>query len=131
MSFPATILLADDEPHIRKYVSLILKQLGATRLLEASNGEEAVAIFERERPDLVLLDVNMPLVDGLEALRKIRALDEHSVVIMLTSITTRQAVETALENGAANYIRKDTPRDEMTKALSETIEACFADDTPP
>ena len=130
MSFPGTILLADDEAHIRKYVGLILKQLGAVRLLEAANGAEAVELFAREKPDLVLLDVNMPIVDGLEALQKIRELDPDSVVIMLTSLTTRQAVETALEHGAANYIRKDTPREEITKALAETIQACFGDETP-
>ena len=130
MSFPGTILLADDEAHIRKYVGLILKQLGAVRLLEAANGAEAVELFAREKPDLVLLDVNMPNVDGLEALQKIRELDPDSVVIMLTSLTTRQAVETALEHGAANYIRKDTPREEITKALAETIQACFGDETP-
>ena len=129
MSFPGTILLADDEAHIRKYVGLILKQLGAQQLLEASNGAEAVEIYAREKPDLVLLDVNMPLIDGLEALRQIRALDPDAVVIMLTSVTTRQAVETALEHGAANFIRKDTPRDEISTALTETINAAFGDET--
>lgn len=121
MSFPSTVLLADDEPHIRKYVGLILKQLGATRLIEAANGAEAIALFEKEKPDLVLLDVNMPTVDGLEALRQIRSIDPDSLVVMLTSLTTRQAVETALEHGAAHYIRKDTPRDELSKALAETV----------
>ena len=130
MSFPGTVLLADDEAHIRKYVGLILKQLGAVRILEAANGEEAVALFEREKPDLVLLDVNMPNVDGLEALRRIRAINPDSIVIMLTSLTTRQAVEAALELGAANYIRKDTPREEISKALTETIQGCFNDETP-
>lgn len=131
MSFPTTILLADDEPHIRKYVGLVLKQLGATKLIEATNGEEAVALYETEKPDMVLLDVNMPTVDGLEALRQIRSLDPESVVIMLTSLTTRQAVETALELGAANYIRKDATRDELTKAMKETVDHCFGDEPTP
>jgi two-component system chemotaxis response regulator CheY len=125
MSFPATVLLADDEAHIRKYVGLILKSLGATRLLEAANGEEAVKLYAQEKPDLVLLDVNMPKVDGLEALKQIRELDPDALIVMLTSLTTRGAVETALERGAVNYIRKDTPKDEITKAIAESVQASF------
>ena len=131
MSFPATILLADDEPHIRKYVGLILKQLGSAQIVEAANGAEAVALFQSAQPQLVLLDVNMPILDGLGALKQIRELDPEATVIMLTSLTTRQVVETAAEHGAANYIRKDTPKEEIAQALAETIKACFEDGEPP
>jgi two-component system, chemotaxis family, chemotaxis protein CheY len=131
MSFNGTILIADDEVHIRKFVGLILKQLGASQVHEAANGAEAVAIFEREKPDLVLLDVNMPVMDGLEALRRIRELDPEAPVVMLTSMTTRQAVEGALELGAANYIRKDSSKEEIAKALAETIQTCFENDSRP
>ena len=125
MNFTGMILLVDDEPHIRKYVSLILKQLGKPIVVEAGNGEEAIAAYQRENPDLVLLDVNMPKMDGLEALKKLKAIDPNCVVIMLTSLANRETVEAALELGAVNYVRKDTPKDEIMKALSETISACF------
>ncbi len=128
MSFKGTILVVDDEAHIRKYVSLILRQLGHRTFLEASNGEEAIAIYEREQPGLVLMDVNMPLIDGLEALRRLKEINPDCVVIMLTSLVNRDSIETALELGAANYIRKDTPKEEIAQALTETIEACFGAD---
>lgn len=126
MNFNGTILLVDDEPHIRKFVSLILKQLGTPFLLEAGNGEEAVEIYKRENPDLVLLDISMPKVDGLETLKRIRAIDPDAVVIMLTSMANRQSIEEALNNGAANYIRKDTPKEEIAKSLTDTIDECFS-----
>lgn len=125
MKFTGSILLVDDEAHIRKFVGLIARQLGATKLAEAANGTEALAAFERDRPDLVLLDVNMPMMDGLETLEKMKAIDPACVVIMLTSLTNRQTVEAALAAGATNYLRKDTPKEEITKALQECIDECF------
>ncbi len=130
MNFPGTILIVDDEAHIRKFVALILRQLGTVRLIEAGNGVEALAAYALERPDLVLLDVNMPVMDGLETLKRLRELDPDSVVIMLTSLANRQTIEEALALGAANYIRKDTPKDEIVQALTETIEAVFGNEEP-
>ena len=125
MNFQGTILLVEDEAHIRKFVTLILKQLGAPKLLEAANGEEAVEVYKRESPDLVLLDISMPLLDGLATLKKLKEIDPNCVVVMLTSMVNRQSVDEALAAGATNYIRKDTPKEEISKALSETIQACF------
>ena len=124
MNFTGMILLVDDEPHIRKYVTLILRQIGPPIIVEAGNGEDAIAAYKRENPDLVLLDVNMPRMDGIEALKKLKEIDPNCVVIMLTSLANRETIEQALELGAANYIRKDTPKDEIAKALNETIDAC-------
>ncbi len=125
MNFTGMILLVDDEPHIRKYVTLILRQLGTPLIIEAANGEEAVAAYQRENPDLVLLDVNMPKMDGIETLKRLKELDPNCVVIMLTSLANRETIAQALELGAANYIRKDTPKEEIAQALSSTIDACF------
>ncbi|HVU24251.1 MAG TPA: response regulator transcription factor [Opitutus sp.] len=125
MNFHGSILLVDDEPHIRKFVGLILKSIGAANLVEAGNGEAAVGIYQRDRPDLVLLDVSMPVMDGLETLRRLKEIDPDSVVIMLTSIVNRQSVDEALTLGAAAYIRKDTPKEEIAQTLVETIDACF------
>ena len=125
MNFTGTILLVDDESHIRKFVALILKQLGSPVLFEARNGEEALEVYRRENPDLVLLDISMPKMDGIETLKALKAIDPNCVVIMLTSIVNRETIEQAIEAGAANYIRKDIPKDEIAKALQETIESIF------
>ena len=129
MKFPGTALLIDDEPHIRKFVSLILKKLGGSRILEASNGQEGVDLYRTERPELVLLDVNMPGMTGLETLRQLREINPDVVAVMLTSLANRQTVDEAIELGAAHYIRKDSTKEEIAAALSETIERCFGDPT--
>ena len=128
MPFDGKILLADDEAHIRKFVSLLLRQLGSPTIIEATNGVQALTLYESERPDLVLLDVNMPELDGLQALAGLRALDPDCAVIMLTSLTTRQTVEQAAELGAVHYLRKDTPKDEILQTLQGIIADLFSSD---
>ncbi len=128
MNFKGSILLVDDEPHIRKFVLLILKQLGAPNVVEATNGEEAIVAYQRQKPDLVLLDISMPLMNGLETLKKLKAFDPECVVIMLTSIVNRQSIDEALALGAANYIRKDIPKEEISQAIKDTIEMRFPSD---
>jgi len=128
MKFKGSVLLVDDEAHIRKFVGLILRQFSVSTLTEATNGEEALAIYSAQRSDLVLLDVNMPKLGGIDTLRRLREMDPECVVIMLTSLATRQVIEEAAELGAANYIRKDTPKDEIIAALRETIESRFDPD---
>jgi len=125
MKYEGKILLVDDEAHVRKFIGLILKQLGATTIFEAPNGKEAVEIYQRESPNLILLDVNMPIQDGIQTLREIRALSSECAIVMLTSLANRQTVEEALSLGADNYIRKDTPKDEILAALRQTIAECF------
>ncbi|MFT3870057.1 MAG: response regulator transcription factor [Nibricoccus sp.] len=126
MKYEGKILLVDDEAHVRKFIALILKQLGATSIMEASNGRDAVEVFKSAQPNMVLLDVNMPIQDGIQTLREIRTLSTDCVVVMLTSLANRQTVEEALNLGADNYIRKDTPKDEILASLRATIAECFS-----
>ena len=73
MKLIGQVLVVDDEAHIRKYVTMLVNSLGKPVVLEASNGEEALLVYAREKPDLVLLDVNMPRLDGLQTLRRAQA----------------------------------------------------------
>jgi CheY-like chemotaxis protein len=125
MNFSGSIMLVDDEAHIRKFISLLLRHLGVTRIIEAPNGSAAIELYKKESPDLVMLDVNMPIMDGIETLRALKALNPDCVVVMLTSLANRQTIDDAVALGAANYIRKDAPPEDIGRALSETIDACF------
>jgi len=130
MNFTGKILLVDDEAHIRKFVSLLVRSIGTPRVVEAADGEEALSRYAAERPDLVLLDVNMPRLDGLQTLTILRSRYPDSVVVMLTSLINRQTVEECVRLGAVGYLRKDTPRAEITAHLQRIIAECFGDEAP-
>lgn len=123
MEFSGKVLIVDDEAHIRKYLSLIVKRLGSPVILEAQNGEEALMQYDTHTPDIVLLDVNMPGMDGIQALEKLREAHPKAVVVMLTSLAARNVVERCVELGAVNFLRKDTPKEAIAKIIADTIEA--------
>jgi two-component system chemotaxis response regulator CheY len=126
MPLPQSALIVDDEVHIRLFVKLILKELGLTQIREAKNGAEALALYQEQPADIVLMDVNMAGMDGLETLDRFAQQYPDAFVIMLTSSATRQVVEQCIERGARQYIRKDTPRAEMLQLLKATFEENFS-----
>lgn len=113
-------MVADDEKHIRTLFKKVLTKMNCEVVGEASNGLEAVDLFTREKPDLVLLDINMPYMTGQEALPKIMEISPEAVVIILTSVADSESVEKCISLGASDYIRKDTPLKEMVNMISES-----------
>lgn len=128
MAIPATALVADDEDHIRSYVRIILNHLGVEEVFEAKTGDEALQVFREKSPDVVLLDINMPGLTGLEALPKIIEMDPDAVVIMLTGHASRHLIEDSSRAGAVHYIRKDTPQQEITRMLRELFDEIFMEE---
>jgi CheY-like chemotaxis protein len=122
MPLPGKILIVDDERHVRKFVGLIVRELGAPTIIEAADGKEALAKYAAESPDLVLLDVNMPVLDGVHTLEALLKQHPQAVVIMLTSLANRQTIEKCLKAGAAGYIRKDTPRQTILTELTALLQ---------
>ena len=103
----ATILIAEDEPHIFKMVDFKLKNVGYT-VIGATDGGEAVAMANREKPDLILLDVMMPVMDGFEVLRILKGQEatKDIPVIMLTARSQERDVEQGLKLLATDYVVK-------------------------
>jgi DNA-binding response OmpR family regulator len=101
------ILVAEDEPVARDFLSYILQQEGYTPVL-AADGDMALILAREEVPDLVLLDVMMPYVDGFEVLRRLKETPElqHIPVIMLTARTSDADVSVGFDIGAADYVEK-------------------------
>lgn len=123
MSHTGNILIVDDESHVRRFLSLVVRGLGSVQVHEAPDGESALALYPTlvPPPILVLLDVNMPGIDGIETLRRLRAAGHEGPAVMLTSLANRQTIEDAIAAGADHYMRKDTPKDEILANLREVL----------
>lgn len=116
----AKILIAEDEAHIRSLIALIVTSLGAEVIGEASDGEQALSLYQQHSPDMVILDINMPKLDGIAVLKQIMAINPRTLVVMLTSLNALDVVKECIDNGAWNYILKNTTAEELHKAISET-----------
>ncbi len=114
------ILIADDEIHLRMLMKKVMTSMNCEIVGEAKNGIEAIELYKKEKPDLLLLDINMPVKTGEEALKEIIEEFPDAFIIMLTSLADMESVENCLNLGASNYIRKDTPLDEIKKIIKET-----------
>lgn len=125
MSRPRSAIIADDEAHIRTYVRMILKQLGVEEFHEARTGNQVLVLYEEKRPDIVLLDINMPGMTGVEVLPRVLEIDPDAVVVMLTGHAARNLIETSARDGAVHYIRKDTPKDEITRILADLFKEIY------
>lgn len=122
MTIPKSALLVDDEAHIRLFLKLILKDLGVEDIQEARNGQEALDTYRRQKTDIIMMDVNMAGMDGLDALDAFYKEFPQAFIIMITSTATREIVERCITKGAKQYIRKDTPRQEIAAILKTTFE---------
>ena len=114
------VVLADDEAHVRLYVKTVLKSMGCEVVGEAGNGREAIELFEQHSPDLMLLDINMPVMDGITALKELRRKSGKVAIVMLTSLASADVVEECLDAGANYHLRKDLPMKELKEEIRET-----------
>lgn len=121
MSANLNALVVDDDDHVRTFLVVLLRKIVAGTIFEARHGVEALEVYQREKPELILLDVNMPIMDGLTTLGKLHELKPDLTVIMVTSLATRKIVEDAVRAGASNFIRKDTPKSQIIEIINETI----------
>lgn len=115
------ILVADDSAFMRKFVMGYLGEIGLTNIVEAKNGRDAIQIYHEEKPDLVLMDIIMPLVTGLEALKEM--VPAGAKVIIVSAVGQKQFIEEAVELGAVDYVIKPFF---TAKELEEKIDKALA-----
>jgi DNA-binding NarL/FixJ family response regulator len=112
------ILLADDHPVVRSGLrALLASQPDFEVVADAENGEAATTLSASMAPDVVLLDLQMPVVDGLTAIRRIRAQQPGANILVLTTYDTDADIVPALEAGATGYLLKDAPPDSLFRAV--------------
>jgi two-component system response regulator PilR (NtrC family) len=115
------ILVADDEQSMREFLDIMLKKEGYKVSL-ASNGEEVVKLIDNDLFDLVLLDIRMPKLDGITALKKIKAITPDTVVIMITAYASADTAIKAMKEGAYDYITKPFKVEEIKLIIKNALE---------
>ena len=115
---PITVVIADDQRMVRRGLAVILQaEPDIAVVAEAGDGREAVALVRRHRPAVALLDIRMPVMDGLEAARQVLALGPVTRVLILTTFDADEYVYEALRAGVSGFLLKDAPADQLVTAV--------------
>ena len=116
-----TVMIVDDSAFIRKVLRNIVEKEGYCVVCEAVNGQEAVDLYKEYKPDIVTMDITMPVMDGVTALEKIKEYDSEASVVMVTSAGQQKKVIQALKSGAFQFCMKPLDKDEVVKFLNNIM----------
>lgn len=116
-----TCLIADDSEFARRTIANIIAKMGGTVVGEAANGIDAVDEFTRVRPDLVLLDITMPRLDGIDTLGRIMEKDRNAKVIIISSLGNKEMVWKAVNLGARSFLTKPYSADYASLVISSVV----------
>lgn len=116
-----TILIVDDAGFMRKMVQTHLTKGGYTNFVEGEDGQQAVQLYQDKHPDLVIMDITMPNVNGIEALRQIKEIDPAAKVMMCSAMGQESMVMDAIKLGALDFIVKPFKQDRIIQAVSKIL----------
>src|SRR5947209_1323434 len=116
---PCRVLLAEDHQIVRQGLRALLEKAGHTVVGEAADGREACELAQKLQPNIAVLDLAMPLLNGLDAISEIRRVSPKTVMILLTMYTDRPYVLQALQAGAKGYVLKTQAADDLVRAIQE------------
>ncbi len=123
---PIKLLIVDNQILIREGLASLLSLRKEVEVLgTAKDGLEAIKLTESYKPDIILMDIRMPVMDGITALIKIKKLHKNIPIIMLTTFDDDEYILKSLQNGAAGYLLKDIPTDDLVRALQQVANGTF------
>ena len=115
---PLKVLVVDDQPNVRFLLTVIIEEEGH-KIFTAQNGKEAVEMVSSLYPDLIFMDVRMPVMGGLDALKKIKMISPRTEVVMMTAYGAEDTIDTALQQGALTCIAKPFDIEEIKGFIKE------------
>jgi DNA-binding NarL/FixJ family response regulator len=131
MPRPNNALIVDDEAHVRVLLRMLLKQLGIETVWEAADGHSALELAGSHKPKVILLDINLPQVGGLEVLAKLKAAYPSIPVIIVSSQSTVRTVQQAQSLGAEAYVLKHAPKAEVLQMISDAFDSIASEGEEP
>lgn len=114
---PLRVLIADDHPVFRDGLAALLESVGMDVVAEAATGSDAITATLEHLPDVVVMDIKMPGLDGIEATRRLRAAGSDAAVLILSMFEDDDSVFAALRAGASGYILKDADQEDLSRAI--------------
>ncbi len=118
----ASVLVVDDLPFMRTLIKEILDDAGFRVAAEAENGRNALVAYVATEPDLVLLDIEMPIMDGITALTKIKTFDPRARVVMCSALGEQEMIVRAIRLGATDFVVKPFKRERVVSALTKALQ---------
>jgi two-component system chemotaxis response regulator CheY len=129
MARPKNALIVDDESHVRAFMRLLLREIGIEECWEAADGASALQLARLHKPELVLLDINLPGLNGLEVLAQLQQINADVPVVIVTSQSSLNTVSEAVRLGASGYLLKHSRKEDTLKALEEVLQSLDEDES--
>ena len=115
------ILVCDDSVLARKNLATNLKKCGIETILQVSDGQSAVDTYKAEHPDIIFLDVVMPVKDGITALKDVVAFDPDAIAVMVSSVGTQMHIREAVKTGARDFLQKPATLEQITSIIDRVL----------
>lgn len=115
------VMIVDDIPFIRSVIKDILVNGGFNVVGEASDGIEALALYKAIKPDVVLLDINMPILDGIETLKRIKKINKDAIVVMCSSLGDQENIINSISLGAKDFVVKPFRKERILSAIKKAL----------